>query len=62
MGTALGGKDPENGDWEDYVNSLPNGASHTITFNPAIIRDPEHRDKFKAFLKDMPPTAAPACR
>ncbi|MEZ4578481.1 MAG: pyruvate formate lyase family protein [Desulfobacterales bacterium] len=62
VGTALGGKDPENGDWEDYVNSLPNGASHTITFNPAIIRDPEHRDKFKAFLKDMPPTAAPACR
>ena len=51
VGRALGGKDPENGDWEDYVNSLPNGASHTITFNPAIIRDPEHRDKFKAFLK-----------
>ena len=51
VGTALGGKDPENGDWEDYVSSLPNGASHTITFNPAIIRDPEHRNKFKAFLK-----------
>jgi len=51
VGKALGGKDSENGDWEDYVNSLPNGASHTITFNPAIIRDPEHRDKFKSFLK-----------
>jgi formate C-acetyltransferase len=51
VGKALGGKDPENGDWEAYLNSLPNGASHTITFNPAVIRDPEHREKFKAFLK-----------
>ena len=51
-GKALGGR-VENGeaDWEDYVNMLPNGASHTITFNPSIIKDPEHRDKFKAFLK-----------
>nr|MCU0600583.1 hypothetical protein [Desulfobacterales bacterium] len=39
------------GDWGDYVNSLPNGASHTITFNPSIIRDPEHKEKFKAFLR-----------
>ena len=29
---------------------LPNGGSHTITFNPSILRDPEHRQKFKAFL------------
>ena len=51
-GKALGGR-AENGeaDWEDYVNMLPNGASHTITFNPSIIKDPEHRNKFKAFLK-----------
>jgi formate C-acetyltransferase len=33
------------------VNLLPNGASHTITFNPSIVRDPEHREKFKAFLR-----------
>ena len=46
-GKALGG----NGDWEEYISCLPNGASHTITFNPSIIKDPEHRDKFKAFLK-----------
>ena len=39
------------GDWGGYVNSLPNGASHTITFNPSILRDPEHRAKFKAFLR-----------
>jgi len=51
VGKALGGKDENQGDWEDYKNSLPNGASHTITFNPSMIKDPEHRDKFKAFLK-----------
>lgn len=51
VGKALGGKDETLGDWEDYLNSLPNGASHTITFNPSIIKDPEHRDKFKAFLR-----------
>ncbi len=51
VGKALGGKDETIGDWEDYLNSLPNGASHTITFNPSIIKDPEHRDKFKAFLR-----------
>jgi formate C-acetyltransferase len=50
VGKALGGRD-EDGDWEDYVNLLPNGASHTITFNPSITRDGEHREKFKAFLR-----------
>ncbi len=35
----------------DYLNLLPNGGSHTMTFNPSILRDPEHREKFKAFLK-----------
>ena len=29
---------------------LPNGASHTMTFSPALLRDPAHRQKFKAFL------------
>lgn len=51
VGKALGGKSTAAGYWEDYINHLPNGASHTITFNPSIIRDPEHRDKFKAFLR-----------
>jgi len=52
VGKALGGMAVNGqGDWEDYLNSLPNGASHTITFNPSIIKDPEHRDKFKAFLR-----------
>ncbi len=51
VGKVLGGKIPGNGDWEDYVNLLPNGASHTITFNPSILRNPEHKEKFKAFLK-----------
>jgi formate C-acetyltransferase len=52
VGKALGGKtDPDKGDWDGYLNSLPNGASHTITFNPSIIKDPEHKEKFKAFLR-----------
>jgi pyruvate-formate lyase len=32
-------------------NLLPNGGSHTITFNPSMVRDAEHRAKFKAFLR-----------
>jgi trans-4-hydroxy-L-proline dehydratase len=52
VGKVLGGKALDShGDWKDYLNILPNGASHTITFNPSILRDPEHKDKFKAFLK-----------
>jgi formate C-acetyltransferase len=52
VGKVLGGKAPDgNGDWQDYFNCLPNGASHTMTFNPSMVKDPEHRNKFKAFLK-----------
>jgi formate C-acetyltransferase len=52
VGKALGGKAQDGkGDWAEYFNSLPNGASHTITFNPSILKDPEHRSKFKAFLR-----------
>ena len=47
VGRALGGK-VENG---EYINYLPNGASHTITFNPTILRNPEHREKFKSYLR-----------
>ncbi len=36
---------------EGTSNLLPNGGSHTITFNPSMVRDPEHRAKFKAFLR-----------
>ncbi len=50
VGKALGGKG-EPGDWQDYRNLLPNGGSHTITFNPSILRGAEHRDRFKAFLR-----------
>ncbi len=50
VGTALGGTDPE-GDFEGYLNCLPNGASHTITFNSSLLRNPDHKAKFKAFLK-----------
>jgi len=52
VGKALGGKAPDGaGDWGEYINLLPNGGSHTITFSPAILRDPEHRQRFKAFLR-----------
>ncbi|MEJ5360904.1 MAG: pyruvate formate lyase family protein [Spirochaetota bacterium] len=50
VGKVLGGKHNP-GDFGGYVNLLPNGASHTITFNPSILKDPEHREKFKAFLR-----------
>jgi len=52
VGKVLGGKAADGkGDWEDYLNVLPNGGSHTMTFNPSMLRDPEHRQKFKAFLR-----------
>jgi len=51
VGTVLGGRSAEGADWEDYLCALPNGASHTMTFNPSILRDAEHRAKFKAFLR-----------
>jgi len=47
VGIALGGKDEQG----DYLNLLPNGASHTITFNPSLLRNAEHREKFKAYLR-----------
>lgn len=50
VGKALGGK-AEEGDFEHYLNSLPNGASHTITFSPSLLRDSEHKSKFKAFIR-----------
>jgi pyruvate-formate lyase len=52
VGKVMGGKAADgNGDWGEFLNCLPNGASHTITFNPSMVRDPEHKEKFKAFLR-----------
>jgi formate C-acetyltransferase len=52
IGKALGGFALDGrGDWEDYWNALPNGASHTMTFSPSLLRDAEHREKFKGFLR-----------
>jgi len=52
VGKVLGGKTKETtGDFKEFINDLPNGASHTITFNPSILKDPTHKDKFKSFLK-----------
>lgn len=52
VGKALGGKASDgDGDWDGFYNSLPNGGSHTMTFSPSLLRDPEHKEKFKAFLR-----------
>ncbi len=51
VGKVLGGRADEGGFYAGYLNLLPNGGSHTMTFNPSLLRDPEHRDKFKAFIK-----------
>lgn len=52
VGKVLGGKEPNgNGDWEEYLNLLPNGGSHTMSFSPSLVRDPEHQQKFKGFLR-----------
>ena len=50
VGKVLGGR-TDDGDFKDYLNSLPNGASHTITFNTSLLRNPAAKDKFKAFLR-----------
>ncbi len=50
VGTVLGGRG-DRADWKDYFNSLPNGASHTISFNPSLVKRPENRAKFKSFLR-----------
>ena len=52
VGKALGGRlESGEGDWEGYLNLLPNGASHTMSFSPALLRDPAHQAKFKSFLR-----------
>jgi len=52
VGKVLGGKAADgHGDWENYLNCLPNGGSHTMTFSPSLLRDAEHKEKFKAFLR-----------
>jgi formate C-acetyltransferase len=50
VGIALGGKETP-GDYLDYINYLPNGASHTISFNQSLFKTEEHLAKFKSFLR-----------
>lgn len=33
------------------LETAPNGASHTMSFSPALVRNPEHRDKLAALLR-----------
>jgi len=51
VGKVLGGYVENGGDFEGYLNCLPNGASHTITFGPSLLRDQTHREAFKSFLR-----------
>ena len=52
VGKALAGKLTKAfPNWQGFINLLPNGGSHTMTFNPSLLRDPEHKTKFKAFLR-----------
>ena len=52
VGKALAGKlNKAFPNWQGFINLLPNGGSHTMTFNPSLLRDPEHKTKFKAFLR-----------
>jgi formate C-acetyltransferase len=52
VGKVLGGKRDNGSDsWQEFNNLLPNGGSHTMTFNPSLLRDAEHKTKFKAFLQ-----------
>jgi formate C-acetyltransferase len=50
-GKATGGQDDGLPVWDEFRNCLPNGGSHTMTFSPSLLRDPEHKVKFKAFLR-----------
>ncbi len=38
-------------DGTTWENVLPNGGSHTITFNPSFVRDAAHRRNLAAFLR-----------
>lgn len=56
VGKSLGGflvdtEGRDAGDYGKWVNYLPNGASHTITLSPALLKSDEHRAKLKAFLR-----------
>ncbi|HVO39699.1 MAG TPA: pyruvate formate lyase family protein [Spirochaetia bacterium] len=51
VGTVIGGREDGPGAGSFCENLLPNGGSHTITFNPSLVRDAEHRRKLKGFLR-----------
>jgi formate C-acetyltransferase len=52
VGKSLGGHAADGqGDFGKWNNYLSNGASHTITLSPSLMRDDEHKDKLKNFLR-----------
>ena len=44
------------------LETAPNGASHTISFHPSLLRDEEHLAKFTGFLRAYQETGGPPCR
>ncbi len=62
VGKVLGGHDPKGeGDFGAWNNYLPNGASHTITLSPALVKTSENREKL-LFCVAMYRMVAPRCR
>jgi formate C-acetyltransferase len=52
VGKSLGGHELDGkGEFGKWNNYLPNGASHTITLSPSLMKDDEHRNKLKSFLR-----------
>jgi formate C-acetyltransferase len=51
VGKALAGEVEKDGVRWQTENLLPNGGSHTISFNPSMARDPEHRARLASFLR-----------
>ncbi|HUJ76414.1 MAG TPA: pyruvate formate lyase family protein, partial [bacterium] len=60
VGSVLAGTVEVDGRMQSWDNLLPNGGSHTMTFSPALVRDAEHREKFKAFLRGYARTGGTA--
>ena len=51
MGKVIAGSEEYGVAGASCQNLLANGGSHTMTFSPSLVRDAEHRQKLKGFLR-----------
>ena len=51
VGKVISGSDVYGAAGPSSENLLANGGSHTMTFSPSLVRDTEHRQKLKGFLR-----------